>query len=52
MFQGQPRLRGGGDDLIGGQDEAIATGVPQLEGEGVPDAQVIGPVNTATTGLI
>uniref|UniRef100_A0A0E9UWM9 Uncharacterized protein n=1 Tax=Anguilla anguilla TaxID=7936 RepID=A0A0E9UWM9_ANGAN len=36
---------GGGDDLIGRQDEAVATGVPQLEGVGVLDALVVGPVD-------
>lgn len=52
MFESQPSLRGGGDDLAGGQDKAITASVPQLEGVGVLDAQVIGPVNAAATGLI
>lgn len=52
VFQGQPSLGGGGDDLIGWKDETIATSVPQLKGIGVFDAQVIRPVNAATTGLI
>ena len=50
--QSQPSLLGGGDDLIGGQEEAVMTGVPQLEGVGVLDALVVGPVNGATAGLV
>ena len=50
--QSQPSLLGGGDDLIGWQDEAVAAGVPQLEGVGVLDALVVGPVNGATTSLV
>lgn len=50
--QSQPSLLGGGDDLIGRQDEAVAAGVPQLEGVGVLDALVVGPVNGAPAGLI
>ncbi|TNN77221.1 hypothetical protein EYF80_012528 [Liparis tanakae] len=49
---GQPGLGGGGDDLIGWQDETIATGVPQLEGKGVLDAEVVGPVDAAAAGLL
>lgn len=52
MFQSEPGLGGGGDDLIGWQNETIATGVPQLEGKGVLDALVVGPVNAATSGWI
>ena len=52
MFQSQPGLGGRGDDLIGWQNETIATSVPQLEGVGVLDAHVIRPVNAAATGLI
>jgi len=52
VFQGQPGLGGGRDDLIGWQDETIATGVPQLEGKGVLDAEVVGPVDAAAAGLI
>ena len=52
VLQGQPGLGGGGDDLIGGQEETVATGVPQLEGEGVFDANVVGPVDAAAAGLI
>lgn len=32
-LQPQPSLLGGGDDLIGGQEEAMATSVPQLKGK-------------------
>ena len=52
VFQGQPRFTGGGDDLIGWQDETIASSVPQLKGKGVLDAQVVRPVDAAATGLI
>lgn len=52
VFQTQPGLRGSGDDLTGWQDETVATCVPQLEGKGVPDAQVVRPVNAAAAGLI
>lgn len=52
VFQGQPGLRSSGDDLISWQDETIATSVSQLEGKGVFDAQIVGPVNTTSTGLI
>ena len=48
----QPCLLGRGDDLGGRQQEAIAPGVPELEGEGVLDALVVGPVNGASTGLV
>lgn len=52
VFQSEPGLWGRGDDLIGRQDESVATGVPQLEGKGVFDAHLVGPVNAAATGLI
>lgn len=52
VLQSQPGLGGRGDDLIGWQDESVATGVPELEGEGVLDAQVVGPVDAAAAGLI
>lgn len=52
VLQGQPGLGGGRDDLTGRQDETVASGVPQLEGVGVLDAQVVGPVDAATAGLI
>ena len=52
VFQSQPGLCGSGDDLIGWQDEAITAGVPQLEGVGVLDSLVVGPVNGVTTGLV
>ncbi len=52
VFQSQPGLGGSGDDLIGRQDETIATGVPQLEGKGVLNACVVSPVDAAATGLI
>lgn len=50
--QSQPGLSGSGDNLIGWQQEAIATSVPQLKGVGVLDALVVGPVHGATTGLV
>lgn len=52
VFQSQPGLRGGGDNLIGRQDESIAAGVPQLEGKGIFDTSIVGPVDAAATGLI
>ncbi|KAK0144910.1 BLOC-1-related complex subunit 5 [Merluccius polli] len=52
VLEGQPGLRSRGDDLIGWQEEAIATGVPQLEGVGVFDACVVRPVDAAATGLV
>lgn len=48
----QPRLLGRGDDLGGGQQEAVAPGVAELEGVGVLDALVVGPVNGASTGSV
>lgn len=48
----QPRLLRGGDDLGGRQQEAIAPGVPELEGVGVLDALVVGPVNGAAAGSV
>lgn len=50
--QRQPSLPGSGDDLIGRQDEAVPTRVPQLKGVGILDALVVGPVNGATAGLV
>lgn len=50
--ESQPSLPGCGDDLVGWQDEAIATSVPQLEGVGVLDALVVGPVNGSSTSLV
>lgn len=50
--QGQPGLLGGGEDLLGWQQEAVQAGVPQLEGVGVLDALVVGPVDGATAGLV
>lgn len=52
VFQSQPGLGGGGDDLVGWQDETIATCVSQLEGIGVLDAQIVRPVDAAATGSI
>lgn len=52
VFQSQPGFRGSGDDLIGWQYETMETSVPQLKGKGVLDAQVVGPINASTTGLI
>lgn len=48
----QPRLSGRGDDLGGRQQEAVVPSVPELKGEGVLDALAVGPVNSASTGLI
>ncbi len=50
--QGQPGLLSSGDDLIGWQDETIAASVSQLKRVGVLDALVVGPVDSASTGLI
>lgn len=50
--QSQPSLLGSREDLVGWQDETIVTGVSQLEGVGVLDALVVGPVNTDATGLV
>lgn len=50
--QSQPSLAGGGDDLIGWQDETETAGVPQLKGVGVLDSLVVGPVNGATASLV
>lgn len=47
-----PRLLGRGDDLCGGQQEAIAPSVPELKAEGILDATVVGPVNGDPTGHI
>lgn len=52
VLQSQPGLRGRRDDLIGWKDEAVATGVPELKGERVLNAEVVGPVDAAATGLI
>lgn len=49
---GHPRLLGRGGDLRGGQQEAIAPCVPELEAEGVLDATVIGPVDCDPAGHI
>lgn len=48
----QPGLLGRGDDLGGGQQEAIAPGVTELERVGVLDALVVGPVNGASAGSV
>lgn len=52
VLQSQPGLRGCRDDLIGRKDEAVATGVPELKGERVLDAEVVRPVDAAATGLV
>lgn len=52
VFQSQPRLGGGGDDLTGWQDESVVSGVPQLKGKGIFDTSIVGPVDAASTGLI
>lgn len=52
VFKSQPGLRGSWNDLIGREEEAVATGVAQLEGEGVFGTIVVTPVNASTTGLI
>lgn len=49
---GHPRLLGCGDNLCGWQQEAIVPRVTELEGEGVLDATVIGPVDSDPTGHI
>lgn len=48
----QPGLLGCGDDLGGGQQEAVAPGVAELKGVGVLDALVVGPVNGTSTGSV
>lgn len=48
----QPCLLSCGDDLRGWQQEAIAPSVPELKSIGVLDALAVGPVNSASTGLI
>ena len=50
--QSKPRLLGSGENLIGWQDESIATGVPELKGVGVLDTLVVGPVNGSSAGLV
>lgn len=50
--KGQPHLLGCGDDLGGWQQEAIAPGVPEFEGEDVLDATLTGPVHRDPTGHI
>lgn len=52
FLQAQPGLLGSWDDLAGGQQEAVAPRVPQLEGKGIFDPIVIAPVNAASTGLV
>lgn len=52
MLQGQPCLWGSGDDLISWQDKTVAASVPQLEGKGVFDSWIVGPVNATPAGLI
>lgn len=52
VLQSQPGLGGRRDDLIGWKDEAIATGVPELKGERVLNAEVVRPVDAAATSLI
>lgn len=51
-LQSQPSLLRSRNDLAGRQEEAVATGIPQLKGVGVLDGLVVGPVNAATTGLV
>lgn len=48
----QPGLLGSGDNLYGWQDEAVTAGISQLEGVGVLDARVVGPVHGAAAGLV
>lgn len=50
--ESQPSLLGCGEDLIGRQDEAIATSVPQLKGVGVLDSLVVSPVDGSPTSLV
>lgn len=50
--QSQPGLLGGGEDLIGREDEAVAASVSQLKGVGVLDAFLVRPVHSGATCLI
>lgn len=50
--EGQPGLLSSRDDLIGWQDESVSSVVSQLEGVGVLDALVVGPVDGATACLV
>lgn len=43
--QRRPGLGSGGDDLGAGQEEAVASRVPQLKGEGIFHPVVVGPVD-------
>ena len=48
----QPGLLSSGENLIGGQDETVATSISQLKTKGVLDALVVGPVNGTAASLI
>lgn len=48
-LQRQPGLLGGGNDLSGGQQESVEPRIPQLEGEGIFNPLVVGPVDGRST---
>ena len=50
VLDGQHGLLACGLDLRRGQQEAITTSVPQLEGVGIFHSQVVGPVIRASCG--
>lgn len=50
--EGQPCLPGSGDDLAGGQHEAVASRVAELKGERVLDPLIVRPVDGSATGLV
>lgn len=50
--QSQPSLLSRGDDLLGRQEEAVRTLVPQLKSVGVLDTLLIRPVDGVTTSLV
>lgn len=47
-----PCLLSSGDNLAGRQQEPIASRVPELKGEGVLNALIVGPVDGSSTCLI
>lgn len=51
-LQSFPRLLGSGDNLAGRQQEPVASRVPELEGEGVLNALIVGPVDGSSACLI
>lgn len=50
--QPQPGLLGGGDNLIGWQQEAVVPGISQLKCEGVLDAIIVRPVDAAAASWV